>query len=192
LRPVAPHQQEVHALGMQQDNACPILYAHTRRDRREAKWVRLNAHLEDVAARAAGFARKFGAEDLARAVCLLHDVGKQSQRPLPSLSAGRRCEHRPFDRWRATRGPVLPPRVGQDQGLLGGWNAGGDQVAGGGKGVGEGSIHSKKALGRTAGAGALHSSLKSPYWEVRTYRPIVLAFAPGVLRGEPSSRTAAP
>jgi hypothetical protein len=48
---------------MQQDNACPILYAHTRRDRREAKWVRLNAHLEDVAARAAGFARKFGAED---------------------------------------------------------------------------------------------------------------------------------
>lgn len=53
------------------------LYAHTHPTR---EWEPLADHLAAVAARAAAFARPFGADGLAAAAGLLHDIGKASPR----------------------------------------------------------------------------------------------------------------
>ncbi|WP_029009610.1 CRISPR-associated helicase/endonuclease Cas3 [Azospirillum halopraeferens] len=52
------------------------LYAHTVRDRDESTWEPLADHLYAVAGRAAAFAAPFGCAEPARAMGLLHDLGK--------------------------------------------------------------------------------------------------------------------
>jgi HD superfamily phosphohydrolase YqeK len=52
------------------------LNAHTPNEMGE--WHRLDVHLTRVAELAQGFARSFGASDMARLVGFLHDVGKAS------------------------------------------------------------------------------------------------------------------
>lgn len=56
------------------------LYAHTRPRRPPEEWEPLAEHLAAVAERAAAFAEPFGADQPARLVGLLHDVGKASSR----------------------------------------------------------------------------------------------------------------
>lgn len=53
-------------------------YAHSLRERDEADWELLSVHLAEVGDRAAEFAARFGAEEIARAAGLLHDIGKCS------------------------------------------------------------------------------------------------------------------
>jgi CRISPR-associated endonuclease/helicase Cas3 len=55
-----------------------VQYAHSLPERDEAHWELLSKHLEEVGARAAEFAAHFGAEEIARAAGLLHDIGKCS------------------------------------------------------------------------------------------------------------------
>jgi CRISPR-associated endonuclease/helicase Cas3 len=55
-----------------------VQYAHSLPERDEANWELLSKHLEEVGARAAEFAAFFGAEEIARAAGLLHDIGKCS------------------------------------------------------------------------------------------------------------------
>lgn len=56
------------------------LFAHTRSGCPPEEWEPLADHLAAVAACAAVFARPFGADRLAGAAGLLHDVGKASTR----------------------------------------------------------------------------------------------------------------
>ena len=56
------------------------LYANTRPDSTPEAWEPLGEHLAAVAASAATFARPFGADGLAAAAGLLHDVRKASPR----------------------------------------------------------------------------------------------------------------
>jgi CRISPR-associated endonuclease/helicase Cas3 len=53
-------------------------FAHSVPDRPEEAWEPLSDHLDQVGRRAAGFADAFGAAEIARAMGLLHDIGKQS------------------------------------------------------------------------------------------------------------------
>jgi hypothetical protein len=53
---------------------------------------------------------------------------------------------------------------------------GGDQVAAGGKGIGNGGVDGEKALGGAGGAEALHLAL-APDRHVRAFRSVVLALA---------------
>ena len=53
-------------------------YAHSLRERDEADWELLSVHLAEVGDRAAEFAARFGAEEIAQAAGLLHDIGKCS------------------------------------------------------------------------------------------------------------------
>lgn len=55
-----------------------MLYAHSLRERTEADWELLSVHLAEVGTRAAEFAARFGADEIARAAGLLHDIGKCS------------------------------------------------------------------------------------------------------------------
>lgn len=55
-----------------------MLYAHSLSDRPIDEWEPLDTHLKAVAARAADFAAPFGWSGAARAVGLLHDIGKCS------------------------------------------------------------------------------------------------------------------
>lgn len=53
-----------------------IFFAHSHKDRAKSQWHLLKTHLHGTAGIAAGFARGFGAERLAFAAGLLHDLGK--------------------------------------------------------------------------------------------------------------------
>ncbi len=53
-------------------------YAHTAAGKSEGEWEPLLRHLEEVAALAADRADRFGAEEIAHAAGLLHDLGKYS------------------------------------------------------------------------------------------------------------------
>ncbi len=53
-------------------------YAHSLPGQDEADWELLSVHLAEVGNRAAEFAARFGAEEIARAAGLLHDIGKCS------------------------------------------------------------------------------------------------------------------
>ncbi|WGF90737.1 CRISPR-associated helicase Cas3' [Marinivivus vitaminiproducens] len=55
-------------------------YAHSTSRVDQSDWERLDEHLKAVGAQAAKFAADFGAEDVARASGLLHDIGKYSER----------------------------------------------------------------------------------------------------------------
>lgn len=54
-------------------------YAHSKENTPVHQWQKLEDHLQNVAQMADDFASKFGAENLARAAGLLHDVGKYSE-----------------------------------------------------------------------------------------------------------------
>lgn len=54
------------------------MYAHSVAGRPQRNWEPLSHHLDAVGQRAAGFAAHFGADALARAMGLLHDIGKCS------------------------------------------------------------------------------------------------------------------
>ncbi|WP_348981770.1 CRISPR-associated endonuclease Cas3'' [Novosphingobium sp. SG916] len=55
-----------------------MTYAHSKQGEREANWEPLEHHLSAVGHRAEGFATWFGAGVMARAMGLLHDIGKCS------------------------------------------------------------------------------------------------------------------
>ena len=57
-------------------------YAHSKDEELPDHWQPLEQHLENVANRAAEFAKPFGGEEWARLAGLWHDLGKHS----PSLS----------------------------------------------------------------------------------------------------------
>ena len=82
--------------GMKASGSAPrgvVAYAHSKPGRPPDEWQPLQAHLEAVADKAAGFAQSFGAGELARVVGILHDLGKYSTAFQLRLQGGSPSDH---------------------------------------------------------------------------------------------------
>lgn len=74
-------------------NGKTIYYAHSAADHPESEWQTLSGHLIAVGQTAAEFSVFFGAQEIARYIGLLHDLGKYSFQFQQRLRGGRSVNH---------------------------------------------------------------------------------------------------
>ena len=70
-----------------------LFYAHSAKNLSESQWQTLSSHLAQVGEMAAGFASVFGAQEIARYIGQLHDLGKYTPEFAARLRGGKSVDH---------------------------------------------------------------------------------------------------